>query len=141
MNDLPEPENGDKITVNEENEIERFTFSHLSKQALQFFNLERGFFHTLKLLVINPGKHIRAYLSFDRDRLINPFKFYLVTGSIFVFLYRYIFSEEHLESRVDSELEQEVFLLIFQYYHFFFVVYSILYCVLFIFAIQKRIGL
>lgn len=127
MKVLPEPANDDKITVNEDNKVERITFSLLGKQALQFFNLEKGFLHTLKLLVINPGKHIRAYLSLDRDRLINPFKFYLVTGSIFVFLFRYILSEEHLENRVDSELEQEVFLLIFQYYHFFllFIVFFI----------------
>jgi len=127
MKDLPEPDNDDKITVDEDYKVERFTFSLLGKQALQFFNLEKGFLHTLKLLVIHPGKHIRAYLSHDRDRLINPFKFYLVTGSLFVFLFRYVLSEEHLENRVDSELEQEVILLIFQYYHFFllFVVFFI----------------
>lgn len=119
MKDLPETENGDKITVNEENEVERFNFSLLGKQALQFFNLEKGFLHTLKLLVINPGKHIRAYLNHDRNRLVNPFKFYLVVGSIYVFLFRYLFPEEHLENRVDSEVEQEVFLFIVHYYHFF----------------------
>jgi len=119
MSDLPEPESGDKNTDNEEDDVERFTFSHLGKQALQFFNLEKGFLHTLKLLVINPGKHIRDYLITDRNRLVNPFKFYLVVGSIYVFLYRYIIPEEHLENRVDSEVEQEIFLFIVHYYHFF----------------------
>ena len=119
MNDLPEPENGNKITVNEGNEVERLTLSHLSKQALQYFILEKGLLRTLKLLVVNPGKHIRYYLSTDRNQLVNPFKFYLVVGSIYVFLFRYLFPEDHLENRVDSEVEQEVFLLIAHYYHFF----------------------
>lgn len=119
MKDLSETEKGKKITVIQESKAKRFTFSLLGKQALQFFNLEKGFLHTLKLLIINPGKHIRAYLSHDRNRLINPFKFYLFTGTVFVLIYRYILSEEHIENRVDSELEQEVFLFIIHYYHFF----------------------
>ncbi|MDG5767750.1 DUF3667 domain-containing protein [Balneolales bacterium ANBcel1] len=137
MKDLPETENGDKIPVNEENEVERFTFSLLGKQALQFFNLEKGFLHTLKLLIINPGKHIRAYLSHDRNRLINPFKFYLFTGTIFVFIYRYLLSEEHFENRVDSELEQEVFLFIIHYYHFF-LLFAVFFIAFFSYLLFKK---
>ena len=134
MEDLPKLEDDDKITVREEKEVERFTFSLLGMKVLQFFNFEKGFLPTVKLLVINPGKHIKAYLSIDRDRLTNPFKFYLVIGALY-FLLLYL-SEDltRIRSGIDSEWERDVFQAVVQYFHvyilllvFFVAIYSYLF--------------
>ncbi|MFN2429667.1 MAG: DUF3667 domain-containing protein [Cryomorphaceae bacterium] len=115
MEDLPKLKDDDKVTVNKSKVIERFTFSSLSKQVMQFFYLEKGFLKTIKLLVVNPGKHIKAYLSTDRDRLVNPFKFYLVIGTIYAILFR---PEDVHEQATDLELERVMFEAVATYYHF-----------------------
>lgn len=123
MKDLPKLENDDKITIKEEKEVERYTFSLLGRQVFQFFNLEKGFLHTVKLLVINPGKHIKAYLSIDRDRLINPFKFYLVTGAVFFLLLFHSEDFTQLRSSIDQESERETFQAVVQYFHFYILLF------------------
>ncbi len=53
------------------------------------FNLDKGFFLTIKLLVLNPGKIIRDYLSGITKRYSHPIKFLLFCVTINVLILQF----------------------------------------------------
>ncbi|MFV0573623.1 MAG: DUF3667 domain-containing protein [Xanthomarina gelatinilytica] len=71
---------GQKVTYG------KITFKEVFVSFTDSFNLERGFFLTLKLLIINPKKVLAEYLSGKRKTYFNPIKFFLITLSINVFI-------------------------------------------------------
>lgn len=109
MADLPKLKDGEVVYSKTTKEIKRLTFSLLIKQIFEFFNFEKGYLNSIYLLIINPGRHISAYLSIKRERLINPFKFYFIGASIyaFVFLKMYSINRDTIEyaSVGDSEFK------------------------------------
>lgn len=123
MADLQKLNNDDEIKVTEEQTIKRFTFSSLSKQVFQFFNLEKGFLHTLKLLILNPGKNIRAYLSIYRNQLVNPFKFYFVSASLYVFVFLKFIQPHVNVDDIPADQEAEFAKIFFEYLNFWIVLF------------------
>jgi hypothetical protein len=65
----------------------RFTIPVIFKDiAITIFNLEKGFFYTIKQLVLNPGKVLQGYLNGATKRYYNPFKLLIiVTGFLALF--------------------------------------------------------
>lgn len=123
MKDSQQSENEEKKTTKQEKKVNRITFSQFGNQVLQYFNFEKGILKTIRLLVLNPGEHIHAYLDYDRKRLMNPFKFYVITGTIYVFLFKYLLPQEAFEdAQINSDLEQHFLDAIVDYYHFFILV-------------------
>lgn len=64
--------------------VERITGRYIATEIASVFNLQKGFFHTLKELVIRPGKSIRIFLSEDRNHLVKPIAFILITSLIYM---------------------------------------------------------
>jgi len=46
-------------------------------------NFEKGFLFTVKELIVRPGQNIRIYISEDRNRLVKPIIFIIVTSLIY----------------------------------------------------------
>ncbi|GGE36301.1 DUF3667 domain-containing protein [Psychroflexus planctonicus] len=122
MSYLPKLKDNEVVKISEKNEIKRFTFSSLSNQVFQFFNLEKGFLNTIKLLIQNPGKHIQAYLSIHRDRLVNPFKFYFVSASLFIFVFLKFNTQETSLNRPEAEEFAKIF---YNYLSFWIVLFAV----------------
>jgi len=138
VKELQQSKNEENKTTRQEKEVNRITFSQFGNQVLQYFNFEKGILKTIRLLVLNPGEHIHAYLEHDRKRLMNPFKFYLITGTIYVFIFKYALPQEAFEdARVNSELEQQFLEAFVDYYHFFILV-VILFIAVFSYLLFKR---
>ncbi len=138
MKDSQRSENEENKIKEQEKEVNRITFSQFGNQILQYFNFEKGILKTIRLLVLNPGEHIHAYLDHDRKRLMNPFKFYVITGTIYVFLFKYALPQEAFEEvQANSELEQQFLEAFVDYYHFFILV-VMLFIAVFSYLLFKR---
>lgn len=87
MDKFPKLQDGEVVSFTSKKEINRISLHLLMRQIFAFFNFEKGFLNSLWLVVKNPGQHIRAYLSTERDRLINPFKFYFIGASLYAFVF------------------------------------------------------
>lgn len=122
MSYLPKLKDNEVVKISDKKEIKRFTFSSLSNQVFQFFNLEKGFLNTIKLLIQNPGKHIQAYLGIHRDRLVNPFKFYFVSAALYIFIFLKFYSQETSLNRPEAEEFAKIF---YQYLNFWIVLFAV----------------
>ncbi len=54
----------------------------LSNFFSTFFNLERGFIYTIKMMFVNPGKVVREYISGNTIKYTNPFRYILVIATL-----------------------------------------------------------
>lgn len=61
---------------------ERYTLKHLFNLTLDSFNLQKGFFFTVKMLLTNPGKVINGYLEGRSKDFYNPLKYLILIASI-----------------------------------------------------------
>jgi hypothetical protein len=72
----------------------------------QFSHLDRGFFHTFKQLLTQPGQTIRDYIEGKRMRYYSPFGYILLLGTLCTFVYsRYwnlLFTPEMVDGMIKS---------------------------------------
>ncbi len=73
------------MVVNDQRKVDRITFSTIMATLLSAFNVERGFFYTLKLLLLRPGQLMQLYLWEGRYILYSPFRLLLVTTALSLF--------------------------------------------------------
>lgn len=119
---LPKLKDDEVVHSSTKIEIKRLTFNLLIKQIFTFFNFEKGYLNTIYLLVKNPGEHIRAYLSIERERLINPFKFYFVGASIYAFVYLKIHAINNDQLESTSVGDSEFKTIFIDYLHIWFLI-------------------
>ncbi|WP_420316596.1 DUF3667 domain-containing protein [Ekhidna sp.] len=65
---------------------DRFEWKHIGHQILDSVDFDKGFAHTLYLLLKRPGHAIRHYVSGGRIGFANPFKLFLIIGAFTNFL-------------------------------------------------------
>ncbi len=77
----------------------RFDWKYLSQKFVQSFDLSKGFFFTLKQLVVQPGLSLRQYIRGETSGYSNPIKLFLIVGAVTNFLtYQYsIFTDDLTE--------------------------------------------
>lgn len=82
---------------------ERFTFKKVLSDAFTVvFNLEKGFFFTLKSLAQDPGKVIHGYLNGQTKKYYNPIALILILGSIAILLASYSDVYENIGTEVTN---------------------------------------
>ncbi|MDN5199893.1 DUF3667 domain-containing protein [Fulvivirgaceae bacterium BMA10] len=65
----------------------RFSFKYFVRESFaSSLDIENGFFLSFKLLLLNPGKSIKAYIQGSRVSLYPPAKFLILSGAIATFL-------------------------------------------------------
>lgn len=95
------PENQEQIEIVETRVIRRLKVSNLIHSILQVFNIERGWFYTLKHMFVDPGKMALDYIGEGRLKYTPPFRLLFITTTIAFFLFRY--------SRSANEFTEGVF--------------------------------
>lgn len=60
--------------------LKRINASYIRNEIGNILNLDKGIFYTIKVLFIQPGKSIREFLAVDRNRLIKPITFVILTS-------------------------------------------------------------
>lgn len=85
----------------------------LRQAAATLFDLDRGFFHTVRALFTRPGQTCRAYVEGHRQPLTGPFKYAFIVITIYAIAINLLAIELNLpgiENR--SEVEQQLFYLL-----------------------------
>jgi len=68
--------------------IERINGRYILSEIGSVLNFQKGILYTIKELQIRPGQNIRAFISEDRNRLVKPIIFILITSLIYTIFVR-----------------------------------------------------
>ncbi|TXB60547.1 DUF3667 domain-containing protein [Phaeodactylibacter luteus] len=75
-------------------EVPRIDRKYLVREISTVFNLERGFLLTAREILLRPGRSIRAYLRYDRKRLMKPVVFVIVCSLIYTLAQQWLRFED-----------------------------------------------
>lgn len=64
-------------------------------QIASVFNLHRGFFYSIRELLVRPGPTVQEFLHSDRSRLVKPIVFILITSLIYNLAQRWLGFEDN----------------------------------------------
>ncbi len=84
--------------------LERIDGKYIFSEISSVFNFEKGIFYTIKELCIRPGKTVRDFLIYDRQRLVKPIIF-VISSSLFFIVSQQIFGFQTgaAPNNIDSE--------------------------------------
>lgn len=63
--------------------LERINGRYIINEIADILSFEKGIFHTIKELALKPGESIRDFLLKDRNRLVKPVVFIIITSLIY----------------------------------------------------------
>jgi len=87
---------------------QRIDKSYIKNEIGQFLLFEKGFFYTIKELLIRPGQSIRVFISEDRNRLVKPIAFLLIISFIYTLINLYFkFEEDYVNELLSEEIATE----------------------------------
>ncbi|NRS90718.1 hypothetical protein HNQ02_003665 [Flavobacterium sp. 7E] len=75
--------------------LKRIDGHYIIHEIEHILHFERGIFYTIKELFIKPGQNIRNYLSEDRNRLVKPIIFIIITSLIYTLIINFF----HIEAQ------------------------------------------
>lgn len=89
--------------------VERITGRYIATEIASVFNLQKGFFYTIKELVIRPGESIKAFISEDRNRLVKPITFILITSLIYTIIATFFQPDNGIIESTKSAYDNTIF--------------------------------
>ncbi len=89
-------------------EISRINGKYLWHEVQHLILFEKGFFYTVKQLLVRPGKTVRLFLTEDRNRIVKPVLFLIVTSLIYTLIAQYFHTEEEYVNRLDKNPSESV---------------------------------
>ena len=66
--------------------IERINGRYILSEIGNVLNFQKGILYTIKELLIRPGQSIRTFISEDRNRLVKPIMFILITSLLYTLI-------------------------------------------------------
>lgn len=72
----------------------RIDFHYVKHEIEHVLHFEKGILFTIKELLIRPGESIREFISDDRNRLVKPIIFVIITSLIYTLLNHFFHIEE-----------------------------------------------
>ncbi|MCU4175222.1 DUF3667 domain-containing protein [Carboxylicivirga sp. N1Y90] len=74
--------------------LKRIDGHYILHEVRNVLNFEKGILYTIRGLSIRPGKNIRGFLNEDRNRLVKPIVFLIVTSLIYSLINTFFHFEE-----------------------------------------------
>lgn len=74
--------------------LERINSRYILSEIASVLNFQKGILYTIKELLIRPGHNIRVFISEDRNRLVKPIMFILITSLIYTIIGRIFHFED-----------------------------------------------
>lgn len=74
--------------------LKRIDWHYIVHEIQHVLHVEKGFFFTVKELLIRPGKSAREFISENRNRLVKPIIFIIVTSLIYSIINHFFHVEE-----------------------------------------------
>ena len=63
--------------------LNRIDGKYIWSEISSVLNIQRGIFYTIKELVINPGRTVREFILYDRNRIVKPIIFLIICSLIY----------------------------------------------------------
>lgn len=70
-------------------ELKRINGKYIVSEIGSLLNFEKGIFYTFKELTLRPGENVRNFLLYDRNRLVKPITFIIITSLIYTLAQNY----------------------------------------------------
>ncbi len=83
-------------------QLRRIDRKYVFQEIRNVLNFEKGFLYSINELLIRPGKSINAFIKEDRNRLVKPIVFLIVTS----FIYSVLNSIFHFEAAYQPPSDQ-----------------------------------
>ncbi len=74
--------------------LKRIDHHYILHEIEHVLHFEKGFFYTVKVLLLQPAKNIKAYITDDRNKLIKPILFLIVTSLIYTLITHFFHLED-----------------------------------------------
>ncbi|NLD49252.1 MAG: DUF3667 domain-containing protein [Clostridiaceae bacterium] len=74
--------------------LERINRRYILSEIAGVLNFQKGILYTMKELLIRPGHSIRVFISEDRNRMVKPIVFILITSLIYTIIVRIFHFED-----------------------------------------------
>lgn len=85
------------------NNIERINGRYILSEIGSVLNFQKGIFFTIKELLIRPGQNIRMFIKEDRNRLVKPIMFVLITSLVYTFFVQiFHFKDGYIDYNFDD---------------------------------------
>jgi hypothetical protein len=83
--------------------VDRINARYIASEIGSVLNFQKGFFYTIKELLIRPGQSIQSFISEDRNRLVKPVMFLLICSLIYtIFAQLFGFKDGFLNLQFDG---------------------------------------
>jgi hypothetical protein len=82
--------------------LKRINGHYIIHEIEHVLHFERGILYTIRELVTNPGQNIRNYLSENRNRLVKPIIFIIITSLIYTLCDHFFHFQDGYISYLDS---------------------------------------
>lgn len=91
-----EDEIPERISSHSQNphKLKRIDRDYIVEEIGSVLNFDRGFFYTMRELMLRPGITIREFLVYERSRLVKPVIFIIVTSFIYSVLRQFLGFED-----------------------------------------------
>lgn len=83
--------------------LKRVDGHYLAHEIQHILHFEKGIFYTIKELLIRPGKNTREFITDNRDRLVKPIAFIVITSLIYSTISHFFHVEEEYVSHKGLE--------------------------------------
>lgn len=85
-------------------QLKRVDSHYILSEIGSVFNFQKGILYTIKELLIRPRKNIRAFISEDRNRLVKPIMYILITSVIYtIFVKIFHFEDDYINYSGNEE--------------------------------------
>ena len=87
--------------------LERINGRYIMSEIGSVLNFQKGIFYTIKELLIRPGQNIRAFISDDRNRLVKPIMFLLITSLLYTLIIHFFHIKDGFFDGASSALNDK----------------------------------
>lgn len=84
-------------------QLNRIDGHYLAHEIEHLLHLEKGILFTVKALILNPGPAIREYISENRNKLVKPVIFIIVTSLIYSLVSHFFHIEDEYLNNAEAQ--------------------------------------
>lgn len=83
--------------------LNRIDAHYIQHEVLHVLHFEKGILYTIKELLLNPGKSVRAFIIENRSRLVKPIIFIILSSLLYTIISHFFHLEEGYISMRDQD--------------------------------------
>lgn len=89
-------------------QLKRIDGRYIKHEIEHVLHFEKGIFYTIKVLFIRPGQNIKEFIAEDRNRLVKPIIFIIITSLIYSLINNFFHWEDNYLSFEGAEASSVV---------------------------------